>query len=330
MIGLSYEEIVSKIKEKKGLSEDEINSKIKEKRNKLSGLVSPEGAAYIIANELGLDLMQSVRERGLKINKLQAGMRVGVLGKVMKMYEVRSFNKNGRSGKVGSFLIGDDTGYLRIVLWDANHIKLMEDGSISDGKIMKISSGNVRINQGYKEMHLGNYSQMEIDPEGFSVEVIKREDMQMEGPSYEMKKLSNCNEGDNVSVYCTIVQVFEPRFYEGCAECGKKVESKCEQHPGGAIKKIPVLNFYVDDGSDVMRAVAFRDQVTRIVNLADEELVKAAENTEGFDALKDSVLGEQMIFSGKININNFLNRKEFIIRSINNSNKEILTKVLGE
>ena len=50
MMGLNLDEIISQIKEKKGLSEDDIKLKISQKRDKLSGLVSEEGAAHIIGN----------------------------------------------------------------------------------------------------------------------------------------------------------------------------------------------------------------------------------------------------------------------------------------
>ena len=49
LMGLTYDEIIAKIKEKGG-SEEEIQSKIKLKLNQLSGLISKEGAAQIIAN----------------------------------------------------------------------------------------------------------------------------------------------------------------------------------------------------------------------------------------------------------------------------------------
>ena len=54
MIDIPRAEIVTKIKEAKGLSEDEINAKIQEKLTQLAGLISEDGAAHIIANELGV------------------------------------------------------------------------------------------------------------------------------------------------------------------------------------------------------------------------------------------------------------------------------------
>ena len=66
ILKLNYDELISKIKEK-GLQEQEIETKITEKLEQLNGLISKEGAAHLIANELGVKLFEDVGE--IKINK---------------------------------------------------------------------------------------------------------------------------------------------------------------------------------------------------------------------------------------------------------------------
>ena len=65
MIGMSYEEIVEVIVKKAGVSKEEINKKVEEKLSLLSGLISKEGAAHIIANEMRVkvfeDLMKNIK-----------------------------------------------------------------------------------------------------------------------------------------------------------------------------------------------------------------------------------------------------------------------------
>jgi len=332
MMGLGLDEIISKIKEKANLSDEQIKLKISEKRDKLSGFVSEEGAAHILANELGIDLMESIRKNGLKINRLKAGMRVGVTGKVIKTYDVRTFNRNGKEGKVGSFLVGDDTGLIRIVLWDANHIAKMEAGEIKQDTIIKVDNGNVKENNGYMEMHLGNYSDMVLNPEGVTVEVIKRDNVGQSFDSGEIKitKLSEVNAGDNVTVYGTIVQVFDPRSYEGCSECGKKFVGKCEAHPEALPKKIPILNFFIDDGYSGMRAVAFRDQVSSVLGMEDADVLSILDNPDKFEEVKNKVLGNQLLISGRINSNEMYSRNEFMVRNVHQMEaKEILAKFLN-
>ncbi|MDP3917539.1 MAG: hypothetical protein Q8Q42_04625 [Nanoarchaeota archaeon] len=332
MIGLNLADIISQIKDKAGLSDEEIKIKISQKKDRLSGLISDEGAAHILANELGIDLMESIRKHGLKIEKLQSGMRVGVTGKVVKMYEVRSFNKNGREGRVGSFLVGDDTGLIRIVLWDENHILKMENGDIKEGVVMKIENGNVKENNGYKEMHLGNYSTIELNPSGVEIVIIQRTEPQnFSGSVNEITKLSDANAGDNISIYGTIVQLFDPRAYDGCSECGRKaVDGKCNNHPGAAINKIPILNFFVDDGYGGMRGVAFRDQAANILGLSEKEIQMILDNPVKFQEVKTKALGMQKVLSGRVNSNEMYNRNEFMVRSVHEMDaKEVLAKFLN-
>ena len=51
MIGLSYEQIIEKIKQEKNIEEAIIKEKIDEKLKQLDGLISLDGAAHIIAHE---------------------------------------------------------------------------------------------------------------------------------------------------------------------------------------------------------------------------------------------------------------------------------------
>ena len=113
---LSYDELVNRIKEK-GFNEKEIERKINRKLEELSGLISREGAAHLIANELGIKIFEDIGE--IKINKIINGMRsIDVYGKIIINYGVREYKTEKRQGKVGSFLIGDETARIRVSVWD--------------------------------------------------------------------------------------------------------------------------------------------------------------------------------------------------------------------
>ena len=72
MIQMPYDEIIQMIKESSSLSQDEIEDKIKAKTEQLAGLISKEGAAHIVANELGLKLFDVSCK--VKINKIYSGI----------------------------------------------------------------------------------------------------------------------------------------------------------------------------------------------------------------------------------------------------------------
>ena len=60
---MDFDELLKNIIDKSGLSKEEAGKRILEKQNELSNLISKEGAAYIIAKEMGLDIFPKVDRR---------------------------------------------------------------------------------------------------------------------------------------------------------------------------------------------------------------------------------------------------------------------------
>lgn len=310
MMGLTYEDIVRILVEEKKVSEQEIQEKVKEKLRRLSGLISNEGAAQIVANEYGVDLLALLKKRGVKINKISPGMMgVSVVGKVVKVNEVHSFKKNDREGKVGSFLLGDETGILRVVLWDNQQLLNLEQGLIKENIALRVTNGYVRENNGFVEMHLNNKSELVINPEGVQIgEVVKQF-----SNTYVKKSIQELQENDFVAVSGTIVQVFEPRFYSACPQCSKKINTDCSEHGNVTPKSLPVLNFVIDDGTGNLRVVTFRDNVTMILDESYENVLKTMYDKMYFEVIKNKALGKQLTIMGKVNRNEVVDRLEMVM-----------------
>ena len=134
MIKLSYEQILEKIQSQTKKPASEIESLVHNKLKQLSDLISKEGAAHIIANELKVKLYDKI-EGKQKIKDLVSGMNsIDVLAKVISSYGIREFQKDNRKGKVATLFIGDETGSSRAVIWDE---KLMSDfEKINEGDIL--------------------------------------------------------------------------------------------------------------------------------------------------------------------------------------------------
>ena len=148
MLHANYEQIIEKIQKEKGLTPAEIEARIRSKLKELSDLISKEGAAYIIANELGVKIYEDISKKSLKINQLIPGMNsVNIVGKVMQIYSVREFDTGTRQGKIGSLLIGDETGTIRVVIWDTNHIREIENDNVRLDKVIKIKNEQNRYRQ---------------------------------------------------------------------------------------------------------------------------------------------------------------------------------------
>src|SRR3990167_7846927 len=101
MIKIPLSDLKEKIISSGKITPVELEGRIKTKINELSGLISEEGAAYIIANELGVIILP--QEEKLKIREIYAGMKnITTSGKVLRKFEVREFNKDNKIGKVCS------------------------------------------------------------------------------------------------------------------------------------------------------------------------------------------------------------------------------------
>ena len=317
LMGLTYEEIIAKIKEK-GVSEEEIQTRIKQKLDQLSGLISKEGAAQIIANELGVKIFRDVGK--LKVKEIRAGMRdIEVDGKVINLFEVRSFKNEKREGKVASFILGDEGGQIRVVLWDVGHISKIENKEIKEGTVLKIKNTYCRDNNGFKELHLNSNSELITNPKGVIIGTVANGQISSE---FSHKNIAEINERDrNVILRGTIVQIFDPRFYEVCDQCSKRAIAengsyKCADHGNVNPKYAAVLNFFLDDGTENIRVVCFRESAANVLGVKEEELGKVRNNISTFENMKSGVLGKQLEVSGRATKNDMFNRVEFIANSV--------------
>ena len=281
MINGNYEQIVKMISDNAGLPTDEISRRIEAKRAKLSGLISKEGAAQIVASELGI----SFDKQKMKISELLSGMRrINLVGKIVKMNRVIEYNKNGRSGKIGSFVLADESSNIRVVLWDINHIGLIERGEVKDGDVIEISNGDIRNN----ELHLSSFGDVKLSN-------VVLEEVQSK-PIVQTKSIDKMQVNDNISSRAFIVQIFGPTFYSVCSECNKKVNEmgECLTHGKIIPKKNAILTLIIDDGTENIRAVLFSEQIKKITNSLE------IPSSEEFMVFRNDLIGKEIFIEGSV------------------------------
>ncbi|MCD4759968.1 hypothetical protein K8R33_03700 [archaeon] len=310
MFGLKYEDIVEKILKEKEISKEDLDEKINEKISQLSDLISKEGAAQIVANQLGVKMSEDLTGKRLKIKEIPKGVgSVNAVGKVLQMYGVREFNKNGRSGKVANIVIGDETATIRVVMWDEKLISEIEEGNLNEGDILKVRNAYSRVNNGYNELHLGNKAQMEINPKGEKIGEVQNQ--VLERPSAEVCKICELKEGMFAELQGTVVQLFEPRHYLACPECNRKVlpDGSCKTHGAVSARKSSIVNIFFDDGSNNIRVVCFSNQAEQLLGCKNDKIAEAS--SEIFEGFKKEVLGKQLSISGRVTKNTMFDRLEF-------------------
>ncbi|MCL5730020.1 MAG: DUF2240 family protein [Candidatus Pacearchaeota archaeon] len=298
----NYDKIIERISRSSGLEKEEIERRVEAKRAKLSGLISKDGAAQVVASELGI----SFDNEKLKINELLSGMRkVNTVGKIISLFPVRSFVRNGKESKVANMVIADETSNIRVVLWDMNHISLIEENKIGEGSVVEISNGSMRDN----EIHLGSFSEMK--PSTQEIEGVITTKIS------QNKNISEARNSDNARFRAFIVQSFEPRFFDVCPECRKKAVASgdggflCEQHGKVVPERRALVNLVLDDGTETIRAVVFSDNFSK---LGFVEWGNA--DAEKLFLQRQDLLGKEMFFSGNIRNNKFFNNLELITDQI--------------
>jgi replication factor A1 len=168
---MKTEAYIKKIVEETGLSKNEIQTLVEEKKEELKGLISDEGALFVIAKELGVDVASENQELlndvELNISDITLNMKnIVLVGRIKDIYNVNSFNKNnGETGYVGSFLLHDKTGDIRIVLWD-DQVSIFNDERFEKNEIVKVLNGNSKTGRnGGLEVHIGRFSKVMLSPE---------------------------------------------------------------------------------------------------------------------------------------------------------------------
>jgi len=93
----------------------------------------------------------------MKISEIQARMgRIEVIGKITDMSEIREFNKNNGKLRVCDAKLKDDSGEIKLTLWndEINKVKI--------GDKVKISNGYCGEYQGEKQLSAGKFGKLEV------------------------------------------------------------------------------------------------------------------------------------------------------------------------
>ncbi|MBY9021055.1 MAG: hypothetical protein KGD67_08350 [Candidatus Lokiarchaeota archaeon] len=165
-----------------GISEEELEKKVKNKVEEYGGFMSKQGVLFIIARESGLDLRSpeiddniydeleeevDYDEFTIDILDLSEGMsNIVLLGKILKINKVHEFVRKDQSvGKVCSFLLGDLTGTMKIVMWD-EQVNIVKHEFFSPNKLIRVIGGYSKLGRNeVLEVHIGRKGTLILSPE---------------------------------------------------------------------------------------------------------------------------------------------------------------------
>lgn len=135
------------------ISKEDFLQLIQEKVENMGGLCDEAMAAMLVANELGFS---DVGRESVKIADITAESgTVNFVARIISVFEPKEFTRNdGTIGRVGNLIVGDETGRIKVTLWD-NMADLIKTGKVIVGKSVQVSG---YTKQGYSgvEINIGN------------------------------------------------------------------------------------------------------------------------------------------------------------------------------
>jgi ssDNA-binding replication factor A large subunit len=165
---VTAETVIQQILEKKPeIGKEQVLSRLSVARNMTGGLIADVSLLRMIAAELGVEV---ANDDGVFMHRLSLGHVVAglnnatVTGRVVAIYPVKTF-EGVKSGKLASVTIADNDGVIRVVLWNGQ-ADVVESGTLKVGQIVKFMHGYTKADRfGTPELHVGERSQFEINPE---------------------------------------------------------------------------------------------------------------------------------------------------------------------
>lgn len=313
------EDIIKRIKEEKNISEEEIKQLIKKRQEELAGLISEEGAAYIVAKDLGLNLLEKKTHK-LEIKNLIPGMQNATFDAIVAdVSDVYEFDRNGNKGKVRNILLADKTGVVRLSLWNDEVNKF----DIRSGDIIEISGYIKEDNVGRLEIRLGKngcIKKIESD----ELTNIKLDMKAYSEKKYVRKSLTEVSQGMLIETRSCILDFMANKsFYKVCPQCLKRVENRCEEHNTDGVLRC-AISFIIDDGTNNVRATVFNEASQNLFGKPVEALKELDERGELDEFLK-SFIGKEFIFQGRMQKNEYFDRMDMIVDKVKSVNtiKEI-------
>ncbi len=294
----AYHQLLEQVKAKSGLSEEEVTARITQKQQELHGLLSKEGALHIMANECGISV-RDFYKKTVSLAQVVPGMRFSeVEGVVTRIYASKRFEKNGRQGEVGGFLLQDATGSMRIVVWNEQTQLLSQ---LHEGCHVRLQNARVHTRlDGMHELHVLPTSRLVIQQRTTCP-----------------KLLAAFQENDSqVSTYGTIVALHDLRYFEQCPICKKRLQKEtetwvCQTHGKQQPAYGYLLSFILDDGTATMRILLFGRLVEQLFGLKEHQVQELREQSEPLAALRKQVLGKTVMLVGNVRKNTYFSQLEF-------------------
>ena len=216
--------------------------------------------------ELDADIDVSLTD-SYTIEDLSMGLSdVTVVGKLLDVDDdYRTFDRDdGSEGRVGNVAIGDETGRIRVTLWD-DATELLDE--LEAGEVVEVVEGSVRDNDGDLELHVGSRGTIEEVDE--DVEYVP-----------ETTDIDDVEMDDTVDIAGAVIETDDKRTFDR------------DDGSQGQVRNVRVR----DDTGDI-RVALWGEKADRDITLADRVAFTDVEIQDGWQDELEASAGWQSTVS---------------------------------
>ncbi|MHA1924405.1 MAG: OB-fold nucleic acid binding domain-containing protein [Candidatus Thorarchaeota archaeon] len=239
---------------------------------------------------------------------------VDVEGKVVRVFPVNTFDRDGKEGRVQNVIIADETAQVRLTFWneDVDKIKTLGEGDV-------VFVTHAYAKEGFRggvEIHVGRRAEIEINPKGSRLEQLELTELSSQPKTQPAGRMligdiDEGSEGKSIEI-CGIVVGISQRspIYPACPSCRKKVEEEEGRFTCvvcGDVKEPDYRMLYkitVDDGSGSIRTTLFGEAGEALLQMTAteaSELIKSSGNRlEPLEQNSDRTLGRYVAVQGRV------------------------------
>ncbi len=253
---LSREEIITRIlAQRSDLSREEIQRLTQKKRDEAGQLLTDEGALYMVANELGINIADknSPNTRILVKDVMAGANDVSIIGTVTSVSPVQVFKRaNGAEGRVARFTLADETGLITVVLWDEKTAILSQEKLLPNQE--------VNVLHGYVKEGLNGKPELNVGRRGMVNVLSTKPVTTLPGGTEHFKKIHDLSEADYSVNLVGIAKGISP-------------VSVFERQNG---KSGQVMRIWLEDGSGGINIVVWDDNVEAVKKTKKNDYVEVS------------------------------------------------------
>lgn len=268
-----------------------------------------------------LQITKKATEEFEKINNLKGEMSsINVVGRILRKFPLKEFEKGEKKGKLCNFQFGDETNLLRATAWNEKADEVL---NLTDGSVVKIKNAYTKNGMFGVELHLGYNTIIGQSDKNIptTVEIMK--------DNINKKEINQLVENENIIINGKISQVENGNLYFlVCEKCNKKIEKgengnfcdSCGEVKG---KPSPVLNVLVEDQSGKIKTVLFGENGLKLLGIDEEVFVKEIEEKSIdriISELNEKLEGKNVELFGYSKINTYSNEFEFRVKEVVKAN----------